>query len=372
MTALLFAAAFAIYNADQLRALKGMGRARKEVVVFTGVKDLHNVGDGESYNTMDPMHPMYKDMPPSINQASGAEYSYSMWLYINDTNCTEKGLKCALGSGKSLGNVADAGLTEFGNSEGASQTAPANKPFVLLLRGNKTPYAYKRLCAKNNDNKALKYDIMTKNPMIKLENGGDVLSVEINTIQSPDAVRARSRDVCDDVSEDWEHAQSYRIALKNLSMQPGTVVNRWFMVTVCVQDTTPMDPLPIRNNVRVRVYINGTKELDRYLDGRLDQGPGSATALRTNQGNLHVAPVIKLGDKRLTHDIEGNDRMYMADLSYFNYALADDEVTRRFNAGISRTFAPSVSLNANLDNTSFMANLSAGYKNNIMTELRMA
>ena len=124
--------------------------------------------------------------------------------------------------------------------------------------------------------------------------------------------------------------------------------NKWFMVTVVVKDTFPADPLPIRNKVRVRIYINGVMELDKYLDGRLGNVSSSASVLKTNSGNLYVAPAIKFDSStnaELSYSIPSADKVRMADLSYFNYALESAEIVDLFSSEFSKTIAPGITSN---------------------------
>lgn len=341
---ILFVIAFSVYNQETIRAMQEAGKVRRTVPIFTGVKDLIKSQD-EVFNTIDPLNPTYRNLYDSVNQPGGAEYTYNFWMYISADS---------FGSGKIFrnGNIAwpgtvfpDAGLTPIDATKQPKKGAmfDARKPLALLLRGNKKAYAYKNLCS-NSTQSRMKVDVLVKNPMIMLENNGDVLSVEVNTLETPNGVKENSRNTCDERNGDWENVNSYRVAVKGLRTSN---LNNWFMVTVVVQDTYPGDPLPMRNKVRVRIYINGEVKLDKYLDGQLGNFDGGATVLKNNSGNLYIAPVIKMGDTELTRKLSGNtnfaDKIRMADLTYYNYAIDPSEVASLFENGFTTSYASSSS-----------------------------
>lgn len=312
----LFFVAFSVYNAEIMKALSEAGNVRKRTDIFKGIKDL-TASNNESYNTLDPTHPSYKDLKGSVNQKGGAEYTYNFWMHVqyDSRNPTQ-----------STGNF---------KTDGGINTGP--KPYILFLRGNKKPFVYKNLCTKSSSvNPTLKTDVLVKNPMVKLENGGDVLSVEINTMAKPDSVQQNARDTCNESSGDWEYMNKYRIALKNLKGREE-LNQKWFMVTIIVQDTYPNDPLPLRNKVRVRIYQNGTLELDKYLDGSLGDSSGASSVMKVNSGNFYVAPTI-----RDVTETNPGFNVKLADMSYFNYVLDPSDIKALFSGGFSKTVAPAV------------------------------
>jgi hypothetical protein len=312
---LLFVIGFFIYNMELAKSIRDAGKLKKETVIFNGIKDL-KIANNETYNTVNKNDMTYRDISPSVNQGSGAEFSYNFWLYL-DSSAFDVPVQ---------DNIVrpDSGL--------------AKDDLILLVHGDKTPYTYKNLC--NTDKK----DIMVKCPLIKIQRGGDVLAVEFNTMSSPDAVHEQSRNTCTETSTDWSMVNSYKIALSGLrNKEPANYNKKWFMVTVIIQDTSPTDPLPLRNKVRCRILVNGVTELDRFVDGGLNAHAPSL--LRQNLGFLHVAPVVTFGsaatDKTLT--VPSARQVYMADLSYFNYALNVDEVKSMYKSGYNKQYALSAS-----------------------------
>lgn len=318
----LFVIAFYIYNREYISAIQTASQLQKRVDIFKGIKDL-KINNNELYDTSDKTHPTYKDIQMSVNQKGGAEFTYNFWLYKdNSINLTPDTIPLKTDQGLRTDDI------------------------VLLLKGIKKTYTYRSLCGNT------KTDVVVKCPLIKLQSDLDVLTVEVNTLGNPDNVHESSRSTCNDSSKDWKKLNSHILAVEGLT-KPN-FDKKWFMVTVVMQDVTPLDPLPFRNRVRVLVYINGVLELDRYVEGRLGSVADDATVIRQNKSALHVAPAIPLqrvGGTTTTVTIPSNipdKSLYMADLSYHNYALPIEEIKSLFSAGFTKSVAPSV---ADTENT---------------------
>lgn len=343
LVVILCVVAFLVYNAEMVRAIKESGTVKRQVSIFSGIKDL-SLSNNEAYDTVNPSDPLYRNLENSVNQKAGAEYTYNFWLYMDSS-------KSPLNtnfSASQLKNNAENG-TGVGLMKQNTYTPLEIKPFVLLLRGDDTAVPYKSIC----DGK-MKVDVLVKQPMIKLERNWDVLTIELNTQDKPDVVKEKSRNTCDSSETDWNTLNSYRIGVKDVK---NKLARKWNMITLIVQDTYPSDPLPIRNKVRVRLYVNGMLELDRYVDGKLADTSSKATLLRQNNGNLYVAPQIKA--KALTGNTEptltyvnttttpfSRNALMMADLTYFNYAIDTAQIKSIFDAGFNRNYAPSITVQA--------------------------
>lgn len=332
---ILCVVAFLVYNAEMLKAIRESGKVRREVPIFTGVKDL-GISKDEVYTTLDVNDPMYRNIENSVNQKAGAEYTYNFWLYL------KSGLSTGTNDQARDEITTDAGLTK---NDTKTVLSDHNKPYVLLLRGDKKAVPFKSLCAEANDAN-MKVDVLVKQPMIKLSRKYDVLSVELNTQTSPEGVKEKSRNTCKNFGSQvsWDTLNSYRIGVKNVA---DKLKGKWSMITVVVQDTFPSDPLPIRNKVRVRIYINGSLEVDRYVDGKLAETSSNATLLRPNSGKLYIAPRISanLGGTSpttLTTEISGANNVLMANLTYFNYAVDNVQIKSLFDAQFPKKYAITV------------------------------
>ena len=317
----LFVIAFYIYNREYITAIQTASQLRKRVDIFKGIKDL-KYNKNELYDTYDKTHPTYKDLQISVNQKGGAEFTYNFWIYKDNTiNLTRDTLPIKTDQGLRTDDI------------------------ILLLKGIKKTYSYRGLCG------TPKNDVLVKCPLIKLQSDLDVMTVEINTVSSPDGVHEMSRNTCSDASKDWRKMNSHILAIEGLS-KPN-FDKKWFMVTVVMQDVTPVDPLPFRNRVRIMIYVNGVIELDRYVDGRLSSVADDASIIRQNMAPLYVAPTLKVDRSGTEVTIElpasiPEKSLYMADLSYHNYALPIEEIKALHKDGFTKTVAPSV---ADTENT---------------------
>jgi hypothetical protein len=318
MVILLLVIGFAVFNMETIKVVQESNKQKRKVEIFKGIKDLRMLPDaGETYNTSDSALTNYKDLTLSVNQKSGAEFTYNFWLRINDWSVFADDNISAV--------TTDAGISE--------------KDFVLLLRGDSTVYNYKNLCGVS------KNDVMVKCPLIKMSQGGDVLSVEFNTVATPDATHEQSRNTCSDLANKWDYMNNHKIAITDFKKKNSLYQGKWFMITTIIQDTNPTDPLPIRNKARCRIFINGVMELDRYVDGKLAVNAGNPQILLQNRGNLYVAPSAKwkIGttSKQSLKLAQTGNPVYMADLSYYNYALMPEEIKSIFAASITQAIAPS-------------------------------
>lgn len=311
---ILFVIGYYIFNREALRAVRETAQLRNKVDIFTGVKDMA-LSSSESYNTMDPNAGLYKNLRPSVNQTGGIEYSYNFWLYKNTNFQTPP----------------DTDTTAYSTDTGLNEN-----DIILLLRGVDKAVPYNNLCG------VQKTDVYIKAPLIKLENNGDSLTVEFNTKDSPDVVREGATNYCGQSKTDWNQMNSHKVSVRNLR-NTDNFNSQWFMVTVVLQDTFPSDPLPFRNKARARIYINGVLELDQYIDSRLDQVDDDPSVLKQNNGNLYVMPQINISGTTTTKKPSASEvnNIMMADLSYFNYVLSNDEIIKMYQRGFNKYYAVS-------------------------------
>jgi len=307
---ILFVIAYNLFSREATRAIQQSSELRNHVEVFKGIKDM-SLTTGEVYNTVNDKGGLFMNLKPSVNQAGGIEFTYNFWLFQDN--------RYQSGHNENQPATPDEGLT--------------TGDVVLLLRGDNKVKSYKNVCGEDKSN------VYVKCPLIKLQNGGDTLSVEFNTEKSIDVIREGAKDVCVQSINNWDEANQHKVSIRGLKNQPYN--NKWFMVTVIIQDTYPADPLPFRNRVRVRIYINGVLELDQYVDNANELGTVSKdpTVLKPNNGNLYIMPQIKIdANTNSTKPANVNDIM-MADLSYFNYVIDADTILSIYEAGFTKTYA---------------------------------
>ena len=330
---LLFVAAFQVYNSELLRAATTKTSPKQRVDIFLGIKDLHAHHD-ETYQTVNPTAPAYKDLALSINQVGGAEFAYNFWLY-----------KPAHTHSSTLATGVDDALSA--------------DDVVLLLRGSKRKQRFFDICGEMQaSGPPEKNNIMVKCPLIKLqrsENGAmDVLTVELNTKAKPDGVHEMSRNRCNTGAGatvsggTWSAMNAHKLAVAGLNST--NYIEKWFMVTVVIRDTNPGDKLPVRNKIQVQIYINGTLELERYVDNGLGEvSSHSPSILQQNYGPLYVAPFAVNGFDTVvaSSGALSSKPFFMANLSYFNYGLTPADVGLLYTSGFSKSVAPSISAESN-------------------------
>ena len=354
---------FAIYNYEMLASIRASRSVQITTPIFEGVVDF-NTAYNAVYNTLNENNPLdttYRNLGNATNQPGGAEFSYNFWLYVDPTGggtSVKPGLFTL--EPTKVNNVYS---TDFGLDV---------DQFILFFRGagapstdqtRITPVTYNSLCGKT------KSDIMIKCPLVKLENKGDVLTVEFNTIQSPNVVVQNARNTCDDTSTDWNYMNSYKIGIKNIK---ATYPAQWFMVTVVIMDTYPTDPIPIRNKVRCQIYINGAIQLDQYVDGMINPPNNSGDSiLLQNQGNLYVGPRITFTNpqinslsKNTVSTVPSTKSLCMANLTYMNYVPKAEQIATLYGSGFRQEYAPPPAQASNnksgqlASQNAFMANLS--------------
>ena len=379
---IMFVIAFSVYNMEFLKSVQDFGKVRIQTPIFTGIKDL-NTSKDEIYDTVNVSSPVFLNIGPSFNQGSGTEYSYNFWLYLDPQPATT-GQKCTAFNApdKTQQQYTDKGIESVLDTNG-NDSDLTKKPIILFMKGDKTPYYYTTMCNGNRNtapgnatNASIKSDLLVKSPLVKLEQGCNILTVEFNTYASPDAVKQSAKNTCNDINNSWEYMNSYKVGIKNLQTNTN-YVKHWFMVSIVLQDTLPTDPYPIRDKIRCVMYVNGTVELDRYIDGKLGEISTMGSVIKLNTGNFYVNPVITANNVYF-HNENGNvvkkngsfnytdpsniinqpQSVMMSDLNYFNYALSVDDVSGLFNAGITKKYAPVYGVQSTSTSTAFMNNIS--------------
>lgn len=362
---ILFVVGFMVYGADQVRAIREAGKTKKSTPIFRGIKDLKNISP-ETYNTLnaDPLDPTYLDIGHAINQPSGAEFTYNFWLFTD------------LSGASSISKTINVNTSNGVKTDGGLDT----DNIILFMRGDTTVATYNSLC-----NTVQKNDIKVKCPLVKLENNGsgsgigDVLTVEFNTVTSPDVMVENARNTCEDKLSDWNYMNSYKLGVAGLSSKES-LRQKWNMVTIVIQDTFPDDPLPIRNKARCRIYINGGLELDKYVDGSFSAPRGEKSTLKENQGNFYIFPNVTIPvTPAATHDVAKKTvdntklaarQLMMADMTYYNYALSTTDINALFAADFTKAYAPTPgSTKAKELDNSWMKNLSFDTSANKTTPL---
>lgn len=298
---LLFALGFFVYNTDILTGLTVKKNNKVSTMILEGVYDLTKSEAQKEIETVDETKPAYKNMPLSNNQRSGGEFTYNFWLWMDKDTFT--------------------GTPDLMDNVPALDSGLASEDFILFMRGVKQSYTYRNMCGNS------KSDVMIKSPLVKLQRKGKYLTVELNTIKSPDARKYNARNTCNEQNASWSKMNKARIALGDFTNSEN-FNQKWFMVTVVVQETFPDDPIPISNKLRIRIYINGVLELDQYLESGQFSDSSNAVLLQ-NVGNLYIYPKDVATSSIMASPTAGS--LGMANLQYSNYALSGAEIKTLFD-----------------------------------------
>jgi hypothetical protein len=346
---ILFVIGFAIYNYEFVKSIKLRSdmTLRETVAIFDGIKDL-SLDKNETYTTTDKVLPSFRNINKSANQKGGIEFSYTFWLYVKPRSSSD----CSTRSDKVV--TPDEGFT----------LENIHKQTVLFVKGSKDLSTYNNICNKP------KTDIMVKCPLVKLEQCGSRLTVEFNTLSSNpsgtdyvESIKQGSQNRCTDITIDWKRANSHKLSLSNLDRVE--FANKWILVSVVLQDTSPTDPLPYRNKARCRIFINNFLELNTYVDGSLSPNKNVFSTINVNSGNLHVFPVLSLPSTDAaggTVDVETyvptnteQRKLMMCNLTYYNYAIEQPAIEIIYTRGPSKYTAPSIGAKADYSEVSVVS-----------------
>jgi|UniRef100_A0A6C0JRY8 hypothetical protein len=305
---ILYIIAYYTFNYESMSIVKVMGGSKaKKIELFKGIYD-YSLEKELIYNTYsnNTTQGAFRELIPSINQYGGAEYSYSFWLKVDPQK-----LK-----------------TVNHNDEN----------IILFFRGSKHYIKYntpnQKNCLMEHNNKY----ILVKNPLIRMKKDGTSIIVEYNSVSNPDTFREDGIEKID-CNGDWNSKNKGLLGIYN--MTDNEYKNKWFMFTVVLQEITPEDDILHRFKTRCKIYLNGVNMLNRIVEapfnGQDNTSYGSA-AMKHNRGQLYINPGNILGDNRaiFSNTANGEGGLQIADLSYFNYALDQDEIIKIFKKGFNK------------------------------------
>ena len=229
-----------------------------KTVLFKGWVETNGFTN-KQYNTHNVFSTNYQKLPHSMNKMGGAQFSYTLWVKLNDLSAS---------------NVADK---------------------VLFLHGDKNRYAYTTSVGNLTQNHV---GNVVKCPLVKFGDSADTLMVEFNTTTEVSATAEISK------------VKSFDETIRHnvFSLMPG----KWVLFTFTFEDDRRYGEH--EDGVVFKFYVNDILyHTQRY-----------AGALRLNQGDLSILPTVAIADG------------YLADLTYYNYALELDAIKNVVRAGPSK------------------------------------
>ena len=292
--------AYNIYVLELEKLLKSDPGTKKEVVVFNGIMDMKN-GEYE-YDTFNKSKENYLDINASINQKGGAEYSYNFWIY------TDKAL------------------------------LDGEKDYPLILKGEKKLYYSMQNFNCSNKNQSIgteHYNVMIKNPLIKMASDGSAIVVEYNNINNVDSFqKGGAYRRCDAVnSTNFINKNINLLGVYNLDFD-----KKWYMVSIIMKEVADSGNILMHNKASCKMYINGINVMDKKVETKYMDNIYAAT-FRNNRSPLYINPDFTTADKNIYSRVSQADAIKMADLKYFNYAISEKEISQLYSSGFSKGIA---------------------------------
>jgi len=321
--------AYNIYLIELRHMFKGNNDIRKETEIFNGILDY---AQGElKFNTINKLHPYYIDMSPSINQQGGAEYSYNFWLYVDQNKLTRLKEK---------------------NSD-----ANNRKDIVLFYKGEKTFYSYKNNYNCQYKNGTNYINLITKNPLVRINHDGTTMAIDYNNILSPDSYQNNSiYKPCEFQSPnlDWHEKNKNMLGIYDITFN-----NKWFMVTIVIKEVADNNNILTKNRALCRLYINGMLIFENKVETMYNDDIYSAT-IKHNKSPFYINPDFNVADNNnpyfniiksdyingtgTTDEREKLNILRVADLKYFNYAIDQDKITSIYRDGFRKDVVTIVTL----------------------------
>ena len=353
--------AYSIFDSEYAKSFRIAYSNKKETKIFTGIYSFNL--SGANIETINKNDPYYLDLNPSVNQNGGAEYSYNFWLYINVDDSTGK----------------------IVTTDDANTAISTPKFIVLFYKGLKQmiPYKQNRYSCDSDKGDSVNTEpyYLVKNPLIKINNDGKELVVEYNNINTPDTFNSSAVKLdCSTIGTNLMYQTNVnKLGIKNINVD---MYNKtWNMITVVMQESPSNEEKLFTNRTNCKVYFNSTLVADRstYNNDMNDLTNENAvsTVMKNNIGRLYINPasqnkdntdIIKEIEKRTQTDgITDDTPVKMANMSYFNYALNDDDILILYKKGFSKEISDLSVRIMGLDKTKFIQGTKFNY--NLSTDV---
>jgi len=369
--------AYSIFDREYLSSIRLYNTNKKETQIFTGIYPL--TLDQARIETLNKNDPYYLNINPSVNQNGGAEYSYNFWLYFN--------IKPS--NGKIINYQNDGTTSERSN----------DSFIVLFYKGVKqfVPYKQNRLsCDTDKGDTSQPYPyILVKNPLVKLNNNGKELVVEYNNLNNPDSFHSSAvKLVCSEIKDKMYGTNVNKLGVKNINTD---MYNKtWNMITIVLQESPSNEEKLFSNRTNCKIYFNSTLISDRstYNNDVLNDNneTGISTAMKNNIGNLYINPLQNIKNAYINNPISSTNKhdlissineiteddgikkdspIKMANMSYFNYALTDNQILELYNKGFDKKMSDLSIRMLGLDKTKYVQGSKISYNLMVNTDSPM-
>lgn len=323
---------YSIYNNEIIRSVKLNTTTKLKTEIFTGILD-YTQEKNIMVETYDASSSNFLDINPSTNQNGGAEYSYNFWLFF-DVN--------------PVSNV----ITTDCDSNISAYKEYAY--IVLFYKGetNTLPLLTNNYQCDYTDRTMKKYqyyldeNINVKNPLVKIRNDAKEIIVEYNNINFPESYNSSAKKIsCKINANDIKTRNLNKFGIKE--MDTNKLRQTFNMITIVFQEQPNNELIFNVESANCRIYFNGVLIENRIAHSASIEKKDDFTSIKSRvmKSNLskllinptNVTPGINSISPITTTDTNQNNvkisPLQVADLSYFNYALSQREITQLYNKG---------------------------------------
>jgi len=328
---------YSIYNNEIITSIKINTTTKRKTEIFTGIFD-YTEQKNIMIETYDATADKFLDINPSTNQNGGAEYSYNFWLFF-DLNS------------ENSDRIAETHTDITGDFKNYAY-------IVLFYKGevNKLPLLTNNYqCDFYNNVKlqSLRYldeNINIKNPLVKIRNDAQEIIVEYNNINFPESYNSSATKFNCENTNDTKKRNLNKFGIKEIDTKK--LRQTFNMITIVFQEKPKNELIFNVESANCRVYFNGILIENRIAHSSSIENNDDFTSIKSRvmKSNLSkllinpssVTPAIKnINTIKTKRD---NDQtnieispLQLADLSYFNYALSQKEITLLYNKGYTKS-----------------------------------
>jgi len=323
---------YSIYNNEIIRSVKLNTTTKLKTEIFTGILD-YTQEKNIMAETYDASSKNFLDINPSTNQNGGAEYSYNFWLFFDvdaisnviTTNCDAK-----ISAYKEYAYIVlfykgeTNTLPLLTNNYQCDYTDPTMKQYQYLLDEN----------------------INVKNPLVKIRNDAKEIIVEYNNINFPESYNSTAKKIsCKINANDIKTRNLNKFGIKE--MDTNKLRQTFNMITIVFQEQPNNELIFNVESANCRIYFNGVLIENRIAHSASIEKKDDFTSIKSRvmksnlskllinpinvtPGITSISPITTLNSNQTNVNISP---LQVADLSYFNYALSQREITNLYNKG---------------------------------------
>ena len=328
---------YSIYNNEIIRSIKINTTTKLKTEIFTGIFD-YTEQKNIMIETYDATADKFLDINPSTNQNGGAEYSYNFWLFFDLDSTTDR-----------ITNSIDSSIeSDYKNYAYIVLFYKGEVNTLPLLTNNYQCDFYNN--EKLQNRKYLDENINIKNPLVKIRNDAKEIIVEYNNINFPESYNSSATKFNCENSNDIKNRNLNKFGIKDI--KPEKLRQTFNMITIVFQEKPKNELIFNVESANCRVYFNGILIENRIahsssIENNDDFTSIKSRVMKSNLSKLLINPLnvtpaisaINQIDTKKSNDATNItiSPLQVADLSYFNYALSQKEITLLYNKGYTKS-----------------------------------